>query len=322
LATLNYPIKFIPILKEKIWGGDKLKRILEKKTDESNLGESWEISGVKENISLVQNGVFKDKSLLDLINTFKADFVGHKVYEQFGNNFPLLIKFIDAKKDLSVQLHPNDHLAKKRHSSFGKTEMWVVMQADKGAKLIVDFNKKVTKEEYLKQLENGKLVDILNFENVSEGDSFFITEGKIHAIGAGVLLAEIQQTSDITYRVYDWDRLDKYGKERELHTDLALEALNFEGKHDFKMQYDRNNESNIASCKYFTTNFIPLSKTIARDLSDIDSFKIYICTKGEGKIIVNGAEEYFKRGETFLIPACVNQIELSSENAELLEVYV
>ncbi|MFP2997911.1 type I phosphomannose isomerase catalytic subunit [Spongiivirga sp. MCCC 1A20706] len=318
---LDYPIKFEPILQDKIWGGKKLQNLLNKETDLDNIGESWEISGVNSNISIVSNGYLKGKSLIDLIANYKGQFVGEKVYRRFGNNFPLLIKFIDAKEDLSVQLHPNDELAKERHDSFGKTEMWVVMQADEEANLIVDFNRKVSKEEYSNYLSQGKITEILNFENVNAGDSFFISEGIIHAIGAGVLLAEIQQTSDITYRVYDWDRVDKEGNSRELHTELALDALNFERKDDFRKDYNRNRESNIAKCQYFTTNFLPVSGRAIRVLKEIDSFKIFICLKGAGTVAVRDKIESFEMGETFLIPACTEQIVLDG-NTELLEVYV
>jgi len=203
---VDYPIKFRPILQEKIWGGNKLRDILNKKTNKENVGESWEISGVKDFISEVSNGSEKGQKLTDLIRKYQADLMGKEIYKRFGDDFPLLIKFIDAKTDLSVQLHPNDALAKQRHDSFGKTEMWYVMQADKGSKLNIGFNKTTNKEEYVNHLENKKILDILNFEEVDKGDSVFINTGKVHAIGGGILLAEIQQTSDITYRIYGWDQ--------------------------------------------------------------------------------------------------------------------
>lgn len=321
---LDYPIKFRPILHEKIWGGSKLKDLLNKETDKEDVGESWEISGVKGNISTVANGPLKGRALTDLVSEYKSDLVGKKIYNEFGNEFPLLIKFIDAKEDLSVQLHPNDKLAVERHDSFGKTEMWYVMQAEPGAKLIVGFNKKMTQEEYVASLESGKITDILNFESVKEGDGFFINEGKIHAIGAGVMLAEIQQTSDITYRVYDWDRVDSEGNSRELHTDLALEALSYEFIDDFKMRYKRkvNEPSNIASCNYFTTNYLSVSGKLKRDLDWLDSFKIYICVKGKGIIKINNNKEDFRVGETVFVPACNKFVELVADSAELLEVYI
>jgi mannose-6-phosphate isomerase len=209
---INYPIKFHPILKDKIWGGDKLKSLLNKKSDAKSLGESWEISGVEDNISIVSNGVYINQSLVDLIKNYKGAFLGQKIYDKFGERFPLLIKFIDAKYDLSVQLHPNDELAQERHNSFGKSEMWHIVQADKNSKLIIGFNTIVDKRIYCEAIEKENIVSLLNFVKVGKRDSFFINSGTVHAIGGGVLLAEIQQTSDITYRVFDWKRKGFNGK--------------------------------------------------------------------------------------------------------------
>jgi len=259
-----YPLKFQPILKDKIWGGQKLKTILNKNSDLPNIGESWEISDVKSDTSVVINGQLKGQSLRQLLETYTSDLIGEKNYKVFGNKFPLLIKFIDAKEDLSIQLHPNDELAKKRHNSFGKTEMWYVMQADKDANLIVGFNKKVTPEIYLKYLEDKTLTHILNFDKVKEGDTYFIEVGRVHAIGAGVMLAEIQQTSDITYRVYDWDRVDDSGNERDLHNDLAIDAIDFRMREDFRIDYSKTeNQSNqMVSCPYFTTNYLDITSKV------------------------------------------------------------
>ncbi|WP_298247072.1 type I phosphomannose isomerase catalytic subunit [uncultured Christiangramia sp.] len=321
---VDYPIKFRPILQEKIWGGNKLRDILNKTTDKENVGESWEISGVKDFISEVSNGSEKGQKLTDLIKKYKADLMGEEIYKRFGDDFPLLIKFIDAKTDLSVQLHPNDALAKQRHDSFGKTEMWYVMQADKGSKLNIGFNKTTNKEEYVNHLENKKILDILNFEEVDKGDSVFINTGKVHAIGGGILLAEIQQTSDITYRIYDWDRVDKEGKSRELHTELALDAIDFEKKDDYKLEYDHidNQSSEIASCEYFTTNYLPVKGKVKKNLSNLDSFVIYMCVSGKAQITIGSNSEEINAGESVLIPANTNEVEISAENTELLEVYI
>ena len=321
---VDYPIKFRPILQEKIWGGNKLRDILNKKTDKENVGESWEISGVKDFISEVSNGSEEGKKLTDLIKEYKAELMGEEIYKRFGDDFPLLIKFIDAKTDLSVQLHPNDALAKQRHNSFGKTEMWYVMQADEGSKLNIGFNKNTNKEEYVNHLENKKILDILNFEEVDKGDSVFINTGKVHAIGGGILLAEIQQTSDITYRIYDWDRVDNDGNSRELHTELALDAIDFQKKDDYKLEYDHveNQSSEIASCEYFTTNYLPVKGKLTKNLSNLDSFVIYMCVSGEAKITIGSNSEELKAGESVLIPANTNEVEISAESAELLEVYI
>jgi mannose-6-phosphate isomerase len=318
-----YPFKFQPILKEKIWGGTKLKTLLNKNSKSLNVGESWEISDVDGDTSIISNGELKGMSLKQLLSTFQEDLIGKKNFMVFGDKFPLLIKFIDAKEDLSIQLHPNNELAAKRHNSFGKTEMWYVMQADDEANLIVGFNQKMTPEVYLKHLENKTLTTILNYEHVKEGDTFFIEVGRVHAIGAGVMLAEIQQTSDITYRVYDWDRKDNQGKERELHNDLAIDAIDFDMVDDFKVSYsNRKNEPNkMVSCPYFTTNFIHLTKSVQKE-NNQDSFIIYMCVDGEAEIRTEDFSESLKKGETILVPAGIKHFEMNSNNAKLLEVYV
>jgi len=318
-----YPIKFSPILKEKIWGGKKLKTFLKKESDASNVGESWEISDVEGDTSIVLNGALKGRSLKELLVTYQEDLIGKKNFETFGTKFPLLIKFIDAKEDLSIQLHPNDQLAAERHNSFGKTEMWYVMQADDEAKLIVGFNQEMTSELYLKHLKDKTLTEILNFDDVEEGDTYFIEVGRVHAIGAGVMLAEIQQTSDITYRVYDWDRTDDDGNERELHNDLAIDAIDFNADNDFRVPYNQHkNQSNkMVSCPYFTTNFLNLNEKILKE-NIYDSFIIYICVEGEVKIRFKDFSETIKKGETILIPAVFEHFEIDTNNAKLLEVYV
>ena len=318
-----YPIKFQPILKDKIWGGQKLQQILNKPTTSTQAGESWEISDVKGDTSIIANGSLKGTSLKSLLEIYKFDLVGDKNYRQFGTKFPLLIKFIDAKADLSVQLHPNDALAKARHNSFGKTEMWYVLQADPDSKLIVGFNQTMSKELYLKHLEAKTLPSILNLETVQAGDAYFIEVGRIHAIGAGVLLAEIQQTSDITYRVYDWDRVDADGNERDLHNDIALEAFDFEMPDNFRVNYNRDSVGfeTLVSCPYFTTNVIELKGTISKE-NRYDSFIIYMCAEGNATLDVYGHLTELSMGETVLIPACIETFSISANHAKLLEVYI
>src|SRR5690606_20125687 len=299
-----YPLKFYPILKERIWGGEKLKTFLNKQTALPNIGESWEISDVQENTSVVSAGDLKGKTLKELIAIYKETLVGNKVYRQFGNNFPLLIKFIDAKQDLSVQLHPNDTLAKARHHSFGKTEMWYIMQAEKEAEIIVDFKKGTTQETYLQNLNQNTLPNILNFERVKAGDTFFIEVGRVHAIGKGILLAEIQQTSDITYRIYDWDRVDAAGNSRELHTDLAMDAIDFSMPDNYKVAYSKHqNTSNpMVTCTYFTTQYLPVTALLHKE-NTFDSFLIYMCVEGCVNFIFEGTKTKVKTGETILLPA-------------------
>ncbi|MFY7669597.1 type I phosphomannose isomerase catalytic subunit [Tenacibaculum sp. MEBiC06402] len=325
MLTLNQFIKFEPILKEKIWGGEKLANLLNKKNDNPNVGESWEISDVERDTSIVANGVLKGKNLKELIELFKSDLVGNKIYKSFGNKFPLLIKYIDAKEALSIQLHPNDELAQKRHNSFGKTEMWYVMQADEKANLIVGFQKDSNKEEYIHHLKNKSLLKILNVDEVSKGDVYFIPTGRVHAIGAGVLLAEIQQTSDITYRIYDWDRQDDQGNYRELHTDLALDAIDYSSQKRYSTAYEKkeNKTSEIVSCPYFTTNVLPLNGRIDVNHQDKDSFVIYMCVEGEVTFSNSSSTESIKMGETILIPAKIKDFTIASNvKSELLEVYI
>lgn len=323
---IAYPIKFEPILQEKIWGGTKLKSLLNKASDKENIGESWEVSAVKNNVSIVSNGVYKGQNLQDLLEQYKSDLVGNKVFKQFGAQFPLLIKFIDAKEALSIQLHPNDELAQKRHESFGKTEMWYVMQADKNASLIVGFKTDCTQETYLKYLNENKIVNLLNSEKVTEGDVFFIPTGRIHAIGAGVLLAEIQQTSDITYRIFDWNRVDAQGNGRELHTDLALEAIDYKAQTNYKTNFHStlNQTKPVVVCPYFTTNIIPILGTLIKDYSAIDSFVIYICTKGRVNLSYgNNQLEVIEMGESILLPNILNNITLKADlTSSLLEVLI
>jgi len=318
-----YPLKFQPILKDKIWGGEKLKEEFNKKSNSKELGESWEISTVPGDISIVSRGELKGQSLQEILETYKEELLGHQNFKRFSTSFPLLIKFIDAKEDLSIQLHPNDNLAKKRHNSFGKTEMWYVMQADEDANLIVGFNKAMTKETYLKHLKEKTLIDVLNFDNVKEGDTYFIEAGRVHAIGAGVLLAEIQQTSDVTYRVYDWDRVDSKGNERELHNDIALDAFDFNMKDDFRVSYKKslNTDNTMVSCPFFTTNYIEITSKLKKENTK-DSFIIYMCVAGVVSVITDTYKTQISKGETVLIPASLTNYVLESANAKLLEVYV
>ena len=319
-----YPFKFQPILKERLWGGTKLKEVLGKPIVSDITGESWELSAVQGDISIVANGALSGTPLQEIIDLESEALLGKDVVSRFGKDFPILIKFIDAKQDLSIQLHPNDKLAKERHNSFGKTEMWYVMDADPGANLIVGFNRTVTKEEYSKSLENDTLLDLLNYEQVKEGDTFFINTGKIHAIGAGVLLAEIQQTSDITYRVFDFNRKDKNGNLRELHTDLALDAMDYTKKDDFRVVYDKKSDvvNTMVECPYFKTDYLNLSKNLNLDVSKRNSFTILMCVDGSAEIITNSGSVDIQKGETVLVPANSENLTINTSNTKLLEVTV
>jgi len=320
-----YPIKFTPILKNKIWGGEKLQELLHKKTFEKNIGESWEISNVEKDTSIVANGILKGESLKKIVETYKEELVGTHVFQKFGTQFPLLVKFIDAKEDLSIQLHPDDTLAQERHNCFGKTEMWYVIQADKGASLITGFKRKVSSEEYLHHLKNKRLPEILKRDTVKEGDVYFINPGTVHSIGSGVLLAEIQQASDITYRLYDWDRRDVHGNYRELHTEQALEAVNY-GSYSAKIPYvtSQNKTISVVTCPYFSTNLISLDGRKSVDPSDKDSFVIYMCVSGKTFFDCgNDQKTSLVKGETLLIPAVMKKFTIhSSEESTLLEIFI
>ncbi|GGK53452.1 mannose-6-phosphate isomerase [Lutibacter litoralis] len=318
-----YPLKFKPLFHYRIWGGDKLNTLLNKNCSRENIGESWEISDVEDNQTVVSEGPLKGKTLKQLIQKYKSNFVGEKVYSTFGREFPLLIKFIDAKKDLSIQVHPNDELAKERHNSFGKNEMWYVMEASENAKLIVGFNKKITKEEYTTSLKKATITDILNVENVVKGDAFYIPTGRVHAIGANVLLAEIQQTSNITYRIYDYERIDnKTGKKRELHEKLALEAIDFKKYDSYKTAYslEKNTSNKLVHSPYFKTNIIEIVGEMSKDYSNLNSFVIYICVEGNSTINYNNKIYNLNKGETILLPATINNINIIATSSKILEV--
>lgn len=317
-----YPLKFQPLFKYRMWGGEKLKTVLNKAYSETSIGESWEISDVKDDGTLVSNGALQGKSIQDLIAAFGADFLGKKVFNKFGTEFPLLIKFIDAKTPLSIQVHPSDELARERHQSFGKNEMWYVMQADQDAELIAGFQKNITKNEYTSILEKGTILDVLHSQKVKSGDVFNIPTGRVHAIGAGVLLAEIQQTSDITYRIYDYNRVDaKTGKTRELHTKQAVDAIDYTVEKSYTTDYQlkANTSQKLVHTPYFTTNILELSGSIEENHKSKDSFVIYMCVSGEANLQYNAITYSLQAGETILLPASIGGFKLNG-NAKLLEV--
>lgn len=321
-----YPLKFNPIFKEKIWGGEKVKTLYGLNFDPlPNCGEVWSLSGYPGNISLVQNGFLAGNDLDELIEIYMGDLLGEKVFEKFGEEFPLLIKLIDSNDWLSIQVHPNDELAQKRHNANGKTEMWYALEAEKGAELISGFNQKITKEEYLKHLQDKSLKEILNFEKVASGDVFYMPAGRVHALGPGLVIAEIQQTSDLTYRIYDFDRVDNEGNSRQLHNDLALDAIDFNLYPDYKTHYlqKQNQTVSLVKSPYFITNYLDFNKSIDKDYTSLDSFVIYLCTKGSCMVITANHEEHLVMGETMLIPATLGEIKLEpSPAATLLEIYI
>lgn len=321
-----YPLKFKTIFKDKIWGGEKIKTLLGKDFDPlPNCGETWELSGVKGDISEVANGSLAGTLLTDIIGQYPQQLLGGRILKTYGQEFPLLIKFIDANQDLSIQVHPNDELAKKRHDSFGKTEMWYIIQADEGASLISGFNRELDRETYKKYFEAGRLTEILNREEVQAGDVFFLPAGRVHTIGKGLLLAEIQQTSDITYRIYDFDRVDDQGNKRELHVEEALDAIDYKKYEHYKTPYHNklNEPVPLVSCPYFSTNKLELKAALNVNHTGLDCFKIYICLEGQAAIQYPGGEEHLKAGEVVLMPAAIDlyRIETSS-GCTLLESYI
>jgi mannose-6-phosphate isomerase len=316
-----YPLQFEPIFKEKIWGGEKLKTILNKPITSNRIGESWELSTVEGDVSVVANGEWKGKLLTTLIKEYPNEILGTQVYLTFEEQFPLLFKYLDAREDLSIQVHPNDALAKKRHNTFGKTEMWYIIQADENARIIVGFKGNSNANEYLENLKNKTLPSLLDEVKVQSGDAFFLETGTVHSIGAGLLVAEIQQTSDVTYRIYDFDRVDADGNTRELHVDLALEAINYNAV-ETKKEYTKNvNESNaVVDCPHFTTNFIPLDGAVSISKSG-KTFTVYMCVEGLFEIEFNNSKVQYGKGDTVLIPAAMNSFILNGK-ASILEIYI
>ena len=319
-----YPLFFKPISKQRLWGGRKLVDLLNKPFLGNEIGESWEISAVSGDVSVVSDGPLKGKQLNELIEIYKADLVGKSVYKRFGNDFPILIKYIDAQKDLSVQLHPHDHLAKERHNSFGKNEMWYIMDADPKAQLIMGFSKDTDKKEYQSYLKNGYIEDLLHYDDVKRGDTFFIRTGTVHSIGAGILLAEIQQTSDITYRIFDWNRKDKWGNARELHTELALGAIDFVKRNDHKVTYtvESNQKSLLVDSPYFKTEIIKVEREIRIQTAQLDAFVVLMAVEGDNQISVNGTKYALPFGTTVLLPACLTGFSIQAEQSKVLMVTV
>jgi len=321
-----YPMKFTPLFRDKIWGGQKIKSVLDMNFGAlPNCGEAWVLSGVGGNETVVANGFLEGNELNELVEIYMDDLVGGKVYEKYQNEFPILVKFIDANDYLSIQVHPDDALAQKRGIGNGKTEMWYIISADKGSELITGFNQKITQKTYLDHLESKKLKEILNVEKVSAGDVFFIPAGRVHALGPGILLAEIQQTSDTTYRIYDWDRLDDKGNSRQLHTAEALEAIDFNVYDTYRSAYPaiKNTSIEVVNQPFFTTNMLHLDKPLSKNYEELDSFVIYTCVKGD--VVVNYQDDIVKlrMGECLLIPNVVNQIDIHpSIESKLLETYI
>lgn len=321
-----YPLKFKPIFLDKIWGGHKIStRLGMDFSPLPNCGEVWVLSGYENNESVVENGFLAGNGLNELIEVYMGDLVGESVFERFGTEFPLLVKFIDASDYLSIQVHPNDNYAAKWKLGRGKTEMWYVIDADENAELISGFNQPMNKAKYIEHFENKSLKEILNIERVSRGDVFYLPAGRVHAIGPGILLAEIQETSDNTFRIYDWDRLDDSGKGRELHTDKALEVIDFSPAGKYKTAYlDKPNiPSNLATCEHFTTNYLNLNKPLYCNYNSFDSFVVHLCIEGSGKLEYDEGSIPFKLGDCILIPNELESVRIDPDGSvKILEVFI
>ncbi|MDD5619764.1 MAG: mannose-6-phosphate isomerase [Proteiniphilum sp.] len=321
-----YPLIFKPILKSVIWGGSDICRFKQIKPVQDGIGESWEISGVPHSVSVIANGPLAGESLDELLVRTKEQLVGKRNYDRFGDTFPLLIKFIDARDDLSIQVHPDDRLAKERHDSFGKTEMWYVIHAAPGAFLYSGFDQQITPDEYIQTIQDNTFTDKLKKHDVKKGDVFFLPAGRVHAIGAGCFIAEIQQTSDITYRIYDFDRRDAAGNPRELHTELAKEAIDFKLHSSYKTDYEQNKNHpvKLVSCPYFTTHLLEIDRQMERSYETLDSFVIYICMEGSCLLQDNkGNRVTLRQGETLLLPADTASVTIQpGEVTRLLETFI
>ena len=326
METSLYPLKFEPILKDKIWGGTRLKTMLYKEISPANCcGESWEVSGLVGDESMISNGFLAENNLNELLEIYMTELVGEKNYEKYGLGFPLLIKFIDAQDNLSVQVHPDDELAQRKYGQSGKTEMWHVIASEPGSGLYVGFNKTVSKAQFEEAIANGTVEEVLQFYPVQPGDTFMIPAGTVHAIGKGVLLAEIQQPSDITFRVFDWNRVDDEGNSRELHVQEALEAIDFDHQTDnFKVEYQPqlNKTVRLVRSQYFNTSLLEFDQPLNKSFVEIDSFVIYMCLDGQILLAYGDERERLETGEVVLIPAEMEEVQLlPARKSKVLEVY-
>ena len=321
-----YPYLFQPILKEIIWGGTDIRPFKGMTPTQEKIGESWELSHVDGDFSVVTYGADKGKTIDELIREYGESLLGSEVMKRFGTRFPLLIKFIDARDDLSIQVHPDDVLAEKRHHSFGKTEMWYVIKATPDAALYCGFSQPIDADEYVRRVEDNSIMEVLKRYNVTAGDVFFLPAGRVHAIGAGCFIAEIQQTSNITYRIYDYNRKGADGKGRELHTELAKDAIDYTFQSDYRTHYTPQPGAavELVQCPYFTTRLLETETPMMCDYATLDSFVVYICMAGSVELRDdNGNELTVSQGQTVLFPATTQSVTLKpAPQAKLLETYI
>jgi mannose-6-phosphate isomerase len=324
--TELYPLKFEPILVDKIWGGNALASRWGKDADiKRKIGESWELSAISDNLSVVSNGFLAGNNIEEIIEVYMGDITGEAVFDRYGIEFPLLVKFIEAAENLSIQVHPGDDLARERHNAYGKTEMWYILESQPGSKIFTGFAQQTTRETFTAALNEGKLPGMLNEEESRAGDVFFTPAGRIHAIGSGNLLVEIQQTSDITYRIFDWNRKNPDGTERDLHNDLSPDAIDYSAVRNTAIRKELipDGTVNLVSCEYFITNILQFNTIIQKDYNMIDSFIIYICISGEFLIHWDTGTEIVKKGETVLLPAMITDVVLEPRpESKVLEVFI
>ncbi|MGP2571021.1 type I phosphomannose isomerase catalytic subunit [Ornithobacterium rhinotracheale] len=306
-----YPIKFEPILMDKVWGGEAMQRALDKKSDSKNLGESWEISDVQGNVSVVANGEYQGENLRDLILKFPKELIG----KADAKEFPILIKFLDANVPLSIQVHPNEELAQKMENSHGKTEMWYIVDATDKAEIYLGWKEEYPKEELIEAYKAGNIKDYLKVYKPKKGEFYFVPAGSIHALGGGLIVAEIQQTSDVTYRIYDWGRTD-----RELHIPQSIEVTDYTFKDDFKLDYGKaeNSLNPVIKSEFFQTVFLNITDSISLDTAG--SYDVLMCVEGKGTIVYPDGETSIQLGETILIPAALGKYELKGKDLKVLKV--
>ena len=304
-----YPLLFWPNMHSVVWGGERLCAYKGLAQMAEPIGESWEVSAVPSSTSIVSNGVFKGRDLISVIEEYPEAILGKAVNERYQGKLPLLVKFIDAKKDLSIQVHPNDEMAMRVHGKMGKSEMWYVIRADEGAHLYAGFKTEISPEEYERRVADGSIVEVLADHSVKAGDVFYLPAGRVHAICGGILLAEVQQSSDVTYRIYDYNRPGMDGKPRELHTELAARALDYHVEENYRTDYidSTNRATQIIDTPYFDVRVMEISKPFHRDLRKYDSFIISMCIEGSCKISVRstGYEILLRQGHSTLIPAAI-----------------
>ena len=323
-----YPLLFEPNLHTVVWGGIQLRSYKGLVPSDEPIGESWEVSAVPSSTSIISNGIYEGKDLITVISENPDAILGKKVNEKYNSNLPLLVKFIDAKRDLSIQVHPNDEMAMREHGKIGKSEMWYIIKADEGAHLYAGFKQEITPEEYQQRIVDGTITNVLADHKVKAGDVFYLPAGRVHAICGGILLAEVQQSSDVTYRIYDYNRPGMDGKPRELHTELAAQALDYHIEPNYRTEYieSSNKAIQIIDSPYFSVRVMEVSKPFHRDLKKYDSFVITMCIEGDCKIRVRstGDEIVLKQGNSTLIPAAIADYDIipQQETTRILDAYI